>query len=365
MNDKKGPRLPNLEPYYAAGIDPRTGLPKKFGGTDTYLKSGIKSIISTVDRQDAINRYTWYNLPRGLTSQMMERILYYKGQAAFFKLKDQYYFLPYALNGTIDIYGRYTDITPVPFATGKSDDGKEGKPWIQGLVRHVYYDVVPPDELDLDVYDNFAVIIHDYSHGIGQTITPRAMINDCVVDVESEMIPFMRTAILNATGIEGMRVQSEDESAQVYLASQAVNNAALTGQKYVPIVGMQEFQELANGAMMKAEEFMQAQESIDNFRLSSLGISNGGLFQKKAHMLQTEQSAAGGAVNSVLQDGLTIRQNAANIINSITGLGVWCEVSDAVTANDNDMDGMMYDTYDQSGTEKTEPINGGASDDTI
>lgn len=39
--------------------------------------------------------------------------------------------------------------------------------------------------------------------------------------------------------------------------------------------------------------------------------------------------------------------------------------SDAVTANDNDMEGMMYDTYDQSGTEKTEPINGGASDDTI
>lgn len=108
---------------------------------------------------------------------------------------------------------------------------------------------------------------------------------------------------------------------------------------------------------------MQSMESLDNFRLAALGIPNGGLFQKKAHMLQTEQNAAGGAVSSVLQDGLTLRQNASNIINSITGLGIWCEVSDAATAQDNDMDGVQYDTYDQSGTEKSEPVTGGENDD--
>lgn len=358
-----GPKLPNLEPYIHAGLDPITGLPKKMTSGGTYLNLKVEDMIRQTDRQDAVNRYTWYNLPRGLTSQMIERILYYKGQAAFFMMDDQFYFLPYALNGTIDIYGRYTDITPVPFSSGASDNGKPDKPWIQGLTRHCYYDVVPPDELDLETYKNFAVIIHDYSPGLGQTVTPRAILNDGIVKIEAEMIPYMRTAILNATGIEGMRVNSEDESAQVYLASQAINNAALTGQKYVPIVGMTEFQELASGSTMKAEEFMQSMESLDNFRLAALGIPNGGLFQKKAHMLQTEQNAAGGAVSSVLQDGLTLRQNASNIINSITGLGIWCEVSDAATAQDNDMDGVQYDTYDQSGTEKSEPVTGGENDD--
>ena len=48
------------------------------------LVDGIKKQLSIVDRQDAVNRYVWYNLPRGLNSQMMERILYTKGSAVLF-----------------------------------------------------------------------------------------------------------------------------------------------------------------------------------------------------------------------------------------------------------------------------------------
>lgn len=52
----KGPVLPNLEPFWAAGINPQTGLPVKFSSPVT-LKEDIKKQLRLVDEQDAVNRY--------------------------------------------------------------------------------------------------------------------------------------------------------------------------------------------------------------------------------------------------------------------------------------------------------------------
>ena len=62
---------------------------------------------------------------------------------------------------------------------------------------------------------------------------------------------------------------------------------------------------------------MLAMQSLDNLRLSGYGIDNGGLFEKKAHELQSEADINGGPVGLVMQDGLSIRQNFCNIVNSI------------------------------------------------
>ena len=108
-----GPYMPNLEALLAAGIDPKTGLPVKLAsGTKCTLKNDIKKIVRIIDEQDAVNRYKWYNLPCNLSSQEVERLLYYKGQLCFFYFKelDEFYFMPYALDGTIDFYGRFNTI---------------------------------------------------------------------------------------------------------------------------------------------------------------------------------------------------------------------------------------------------------------
>lgn len=51
------PCLPNVQPYIAAGINPKTGLPFKFEEMQSKLKADIKNLIKVVDRQDACNRY--------------------------------------------------------------------------------------------------------------------------------------------------------------------------------------------------------------------------------------------------------------------------------------------------------------------
>ena len=41
------PYLPNLQPYIAAGINPKTGLPLKFDQDGSALKNNIKQLIKT------------------------------------------------------------------------------------------------------------------------------------------------------------------------------------------------------------------------------------------------------------------------------------------------------------------------------
>lgn len=314
-----------------AGIDPKTGLPIKMASTcKEGLKPNIKKLLRIEDEQTAINRYEWKGLPKGLTGQLIERILYYKGQGMFFYVEqlEQFFFLPYALDGSIDIYGRFMSVKPLPFNGSTEAKDEKGKltplhKYITGQSREPVYDIML-EEHDGNTLNAKCVLLSDYSKQISQTNISRQVLNDPLLDVMSDCIPFLRTALLNGTGIEGMRVNSQDEYANVELASTAIDNAALNGKKYVPIVGNVEFQEMAGGQIAKAEEYLLSMQSLDNFRLGTYGLDNGGLFQKKAHMLQAEQEENSGSSNLIYQDGLVNRQYFCDICNSIWPLHMDC-----------------------------------------
>ena len=349
----KGPKMVPLDLYVQAGIDPKTGLPLKCSGNvPSELVNNVKRQLNIVDLQDALNRYTWYNLPKGLTGNLIERVLYYKGQGALFYMEsnDTFYFLPYALDGTIDVYGRFTGITFLPF-NGSTSDGEE-KPWIQGFKKTPRYEVMTdPEEATLENVLDSCVILRDYSQQISQTILPRSTVNDSVLNVMAECIPLMRTALINSTGVNGMKVSNEDEQSNVKAASLAIQRAALNGEKWIPIVGQVEFQELVNGPTAKAEEFLLAMQSLDNYRLSLYGLDNGGLFQKRSHMLEAEQRMNNGNSGIILQDGLYQRQEFCDIVNSWFGLSLYCEISE--TVNNIDMNGDML--VDGSSQEPMQP----------
>lgn len=358
-----GPYLPNLEPLIAAGIDPKTGLPRKVSNSNPcFLKENIKHNLRIIDEQDAVNRYVWRNLPEGISGQMLERMLYYKGQLCFFYFKEmnKFYFMPYALDGGIDFYGRYTGVHPIPFSGGTTDEEKKQASKQMTILSakklKPVYEVMLPEKIVEegidDVLHNSCVLLKDYTEQLAQTITPRQMLNEGILDVEAECIPFMRTAMIRATGIKGMRVGNQDEQSNVQAANASMLDAALTGKVNIPIIGTVDFQELNDGVVGKSEEFMMALQSLDNFRLSTYGLENGGLFQKRERKLVSEQemNAGGGSVGLIMQDGLSIRQRFCSIVNSIWDLDIWCYVSETVSGADKDMDGEISDQQDQSGT---------------
>lgn len=328
-------KLPDYKTLIQAGINPKTGLPLKLGsGNPESLKEDLKRIISIIDRQDAVKRFTWYNLPSGLSGDLIERILYYKGQGMFFYMKtnNTFYFLPYALNGSIDVYGRYLGVTPLIFGgpAASQQNGKE-KVWIDGLIREPINEIVLPDEWTEQLIDTKCVLLRDYINDISQTITPRVDLNRPLVNVEAEMIPFMRTSLIGSSGVSGMRVTSQDEQSNVEAASQSVEHAALVGNKWIPIVGTVDFQSLDTSNAANVQEFMLAMNSLDNLRLSTYGLSNGGLFEKQGTILQSEADAAGVNTGLILQDGLDQRQNFCNLVNSLFGLRIWCEITQPAT----------------------------------
>ena len=374
MGAPKGmPKMVDLDLLIQAGIDPKTGLPRKMAKRKN-LKPEIKRALRIIDEQDAVNRYVWYNLPNNITSQELERMLYYKGQLCFFYMKDleQFFFMPYALDGTIDFYGRYNRIHPVPMTSGTEDkNGKAQAQLLSEIKLDVLYGIPVPKEGDtvetfMKSLENKCVLLYDYSKQLSQTITPRCEVNDAILDVMAECVPFMRTSLLLSTGVKGMRVQNGDDWTNVQDANKSVEDAALSGDPYIPMVGMTEFQDLQNGQVAKSEEYMLAMQSLDNLRLSTYGIDNGGLFEKKAHELQTEADINGGPVGLVLQDGLSIRQSFCNIVNALYGLGIWCEPAENITGADMNGDGLMYDRNDdgaQTGTDNTNTNTEGGEDE--
>lgn len=365
-----GATLPDIKTLFQAGIDPKTGLPIRFGGgCKALLKENVKKFLRLVDEQDAVNRYVWYNLPTNITSQELERMLYYKGQLCFFydKNLEGFYFMPYALDGTIDFYGRYNTIHPVPMTSGTEDKGSKAQAqYLAALKLKCVYGMKLPEELKEEDFNESAVLLHDYTKQLAQTIIPRVSVNEPILDVMSECIPFMRTSLLASTGVKGVRVNDADQADSVADGNRGLENGALTGNPFVPVIGNVDFQELTDGQVAKSEEYMLAMQSLDNLRLSGYGIDNGGLFEKKAHELQTEADINGGPVGLVMQDGLSIRQNFCNIVNSIWNLGIWCEPAQNIMGMDTDGDGAIYDDNKDganTGVESEPESEGGDKDE--
>lgn len=364
------PTIKDVKLLIQAGINPKTGLPIKWGGigkqTNPQLKVDTVRFLRVIDEQRAINRYKWYNLPASISSQELERLLYYKGQLAFFYFKEieEFMFMPYALDGTIDFYGRFNTIHPVPMTSGGTETEKKLFAKQQSVLslKHLKVQkdmILYEDEITEDLLDNSAVILRDYTNQLGQEQTPRYLLNDELITAMAECVPLMRTSMILSTGVTGLRVPDDDSYHDAEVAGTLMYEAAMNGNPYVPITQKQEFQELSFKSALKAQEFMLAMQSLDNLLLAGYGIENGGLFEKKAHMLDQEAAINNAPVGMVFQDGLAQRQNFCNIVNSIWGLGIWCEASEAAMSFDANGDGMPLDDDPQGSQSGASGSEGG------
>lgn len=279
------------------------------------LKDKMRIIMRVVDETDAIGRYEWGDIPTVISSNECERLLYYRGRLALFYLieTDKFYLMPYTGHG-LDFYGRFANLTPVPICT--EDENPEAYNILKNKSFKAIYDLKDITE-DIDP-KQCAVVLFDYMPQLAtNNIIPRYQLNDALLDVESEIIPLARTARILASGIKGMRVDTEEAADNVEDANRKLEEAALTGKGYVPITGSVEFQELEAGNTQNSEEYMLALQSLENFRLSTYGIPNNGVYEKKSHMLEGEQAINGGPTQGRLERGLELRQLFAELANEL------------------------------------------------
>lgn len=62
----------------------------------------------------ATHMFQWKNLPNGLDSEVLERMLIHKGAVSLFNTTTGLYVLPFSSSGTVNVYGNLTNVVPVP-----------------------------------------------------------------------------------------------------------------------------------------------------------------------------------------------------------------------------------------------------------
>lgn len=351
-----GPVMKDVKTLIEAGINPKTGLPYRYKGqTGPELFDELLKPLRIQDECRAVNRYVWHNCPPGLNSQLIERILYYKGNACLFYEPnlELFFCLPYTLasdNKSLDVYGRFLSIMPIRFS-GSNNASKDGKgedivPYIVGKTLKPIYDVVDPLNFKPEMIKENCVLLNDYSKQISQKVLPRQMLNEVLLQLEDNCLCYMNTFLKNSTGVDAIKVNSPDESSNIMAANESLDRAAINGQRLVGIVGGLDWQNLASNSAGRAQEFLMSAQSIDNMLLGLYGLESGGLFDKKSYVNKLGESMNQSQTSLLLQDGLTIRQEAADIFNSIYGTMLYPDINECVSGVDANMDGLMQYDYD-------------------
>lgn len=361
------PRLPDIDTLRAMGFNP-TMIDKLcgyLGNTDSFDRvAAIKKVLRKNDRQQFTRRYVWENLPNDLTGDYIERVLYYKYSAIFFYIPElnTFNFLPYVGTG-LDEKGRYTRCRPLPF-NGKSEKDADGdkQVYIPGLEFSPIYDITKTDprvEMDYAGKENLVnpmlngcVILNSYCKELSQRAIPEQALIDPILDMMAEAMPLARTKLIASAGTTGMRVGNEDEQANVEAANLSIERAALNGKRFIPVVGVTEFQEFANDNGADAEIFMRYMTELDNLRLQSYGLKNNGLFEKNSYVNETMAGNIQVNVGQIYEDGLKLRQDFCDFVNATWGLGISCSASETVTNSDTNMDG---ETLDDNQTQQVAP----------
>lgn len=353
------PTLPDYDTIKA--MNPTAGSPC------FPIPSAIYQFLKDKELQEAVNRYRWLMLPRGVDQEIIERILYYKGRGCLFYLKatDLFYFLPFAWVGPIDQYGRYHKLTPLPFhgSADITDDKGNKIPYIPGLeLEPIYSADEIPDDWTPEDFEGHCLILWDRNIGITQNLIPREQLNDVFNQMMSECPAFGRTNLIRNSGVSAWRVGNEDDQGEVESACASMVAGALTGNPFLSVVSPIEMQDLTSGGRVDAEQFYQVMQSLDSTRLMGFGMRANGMFDKDSAYVNNQQVAnMQQNVGLVYQAGLDCRQKFADLITLTTGIMTDCIASESITNTDNDMNGVVGDdnNSDVGGTDPVNTMEGG------
>jgi hypothetical protein len=339
---KNGLDLNFVETRKALNI-PVKGCPQKRVFSEDPVINKIGESIRGIDYKQYLTRFKWNNLPDGLTSELMERILYYSGSAMFFYIKDldRFYFLPYAMSGDgttvgIDFYGQFNRIKPYSFngstdGAGEREAGKrlsKADIYLSTQIRDNIKDIPMVDnENDArKIYENGAVICWDSPPGLVYGVNSRNRESNSYIKYMVDVLIQTRSALINANGFNLFATDNEANNDIMQLQLDAINEDRAKGKLSAVISNkLGEITNLQSNAPSAMADFWSSLQSVDNMRLKSMGISNDGIIQKAEYQNIQEQSMDMNDAMQVYFSAFMERVKFSAIVNSIWGLEIYPE----------------------------------------
>lgn len=330
------------------------------------FEANVRRALRIKEETEFINRYDWSGLPLGMTQELLERILYYRGQAVGFMLEGEFMFLPFALDAMndsgIDAYGRYKYVRPFSFnGTSyyeKTEGGKKEVRYKDGLLfDSLLLRVANRNQFSMEKAledpETSCVLLYDYPKQLSQHIVPRSVVNGFLHEELSNILCMVHKNVVKSGVMWTIVVDTEAKKRAIEIELSGLEKSLI--QKYaVVLTSHTEFQELATPEPNNIPMLFEAYSSIDNLRKLFLGMENQGVFEKKQQMLQVETEQTGQTTSMVYNDGLRQRQEFCVYMNALFGTMMWVEGAAEDQGADGDMNpnkGDTQDTYDNEGGE--------------
>lgn len=302
---------------------------------------GIKKALRIRGQAQFNTRFIWKGLPEGYDSQQIERMLYYRGLLGMF-YDPEYGFLILPAkqcssksNNSINFMGRWKFASPTPY-NGAGEDKKEtNEDKVSKLVlqsigeKQVLWSVpfVTEEEDAKNIIKNSCVLLYDYTPQISEIPIARQVLEDPFYDGEIEIVKMIRTASLNSTGVQWVRVSNEAEAQVMRDQFKIYDDMILNGVRYLCISATTEIQEGATKSTAQMQEFWTSFQSLENLRLSCIGMANDGIQQKSQYQNMQEQQLDNIGNSPVLLDGWLQRVRFCTIANAVWGLSMGVEVA--------------------------------------
>ena len=296
------------------------------------------SLFAIMREQNMIEtyeRYMWTNIPFGLTQDLIERVLFFRGKGVFYfndKVK-KFQFLPFALNGIIDEYGRFTACNTLPF-TGTDEVAKgKTKQNVKKLISAIYEDLpivydLPYDKESLKIIREgkpVGIILNDNSLAVSQQPIIRNNYVKPVLHMMATLMQIINTAMYGSADHNAIQIENESELESIQNQIDAINRDILRGRRFTPFVGKFPITPIKTSNTANLEGLFGTFNSLTNFLKSITGVANAGVFDKKAHLLQEEQKLNGSNSDDIYYNGLRLRQEFCLMVQAYYGYPVWCE----------------------------------------
>lgn len=298
----------------------------------------LYDIMRQQNQTETYERYMWLDVPPGLTADLIERVLFFRGKGVFYfnEKVEKFQFLPFTLNGLIDEYGRYLKVNTLPF-TGMEEKPKDKKE--KRLITTVYqdldivYDLPYTEEAFRDIQKGktVGIILNDSSLGISQQPIIRSNYVKPILHLLSTLIQIINTAMFGCADHNAVTVDNESEYESFNQQVDAINRDILLGRRFTPIIGKMPITPLKTGNTANLEGLFNTFNSLTNLLKSITGISNPGVFDKKAHLLQEEQALNGSNADDIYYNGLRMRQEFCLMVQAYYNYPIWCESKRAMS----------------------------------
>lgn len=288
---------------------------KKFNPVGYYNpdRSKYNLIWTNYDMNQCCSRYIWKNLPNGLTSWNLERMIYFRGTVAGFKFAGRVYILPYVMaTPSINPYGLPSRIKPITY-NGQAVSGKND---FFAKNFELPVDVTGNESTDYD-----AVLLYDsIPYSPSGNAPSRYALNQIIIDEIANT--FARVSINIVVSNKKILLQIKDPKQRDVVQAELetiFGNDCPFGIITSPL----EASSIQSTNDYNADDLFNTLKNYDGIRCSMSGISSKGFgAEKKERLVTGELTGAEEEKDLILDMGYDLRKLFAEQCNKKFGTNI-------------------------------------------